>query len=572
MSDSAKSPPPNPAPRRSVPAKRKTMADRLNNQVHQACSTCKARKARCDSRRPRCSFCEGRNQDCVYPPLYKRAICSQFHVDNLEARVQELEAQVNNQPEAIARDPQGSIPSPLNSSHSRSNGPQPFLALVQDDDAATEIGEGNKDYNPVAPEPIAPISAFPTSENETGARETAEELPATDGMVEYSMSPQQGKDTDGFYSDSYSLRFAMHVKASTMPLRMSVSTVGHALPPRQGFLEVNASSSTGSWDDEDDLATLRSYLALPSFQGLPHRHVAKQLLEAYFTNVHPIWPFLIEADTLARFDKMYTSDSPIKPVAMATMNLIFALGCQFCRNITPGGDLVSTMGSGTSFYRCARAFIVAHTYNTCSISMLQTLLLMAQYQQVMDKITEELQTPRRQSETPVEPETQRNVLQTLIDLVEADERLVSWHASLPDYFRFSLDSTEQQDSPQPWWVQRCKIVLKNRFLGLRILLHRQTILLLLGPCQPMESATYPSYHWPPLFPDLMHGPAANSTVIRPQSKFESVLAYLSAQICVRSAQQQIDTISVNRPANLTGAWWWDFHCKPSIRASLFKTV
>ncbi|KAJ5626402.1 hypothetical protein N7510_002711 [Penicillium lagena] len=668
MSDSAKSPPPNPALRRSVPAKRKAMADRLNNQVHQACSTCKARKARCDSRRPRCSFCEGRNQDCVYPPLYKRAVCSQFHVDNLEAKVQELEAQLNTQPEAIAKDPQGSIASPLNSSHSRSNGPQPFLAQVQGDDATTEIDGGHKDCSPVAPEPIAPISTFTTCENDTGARETAEEVPATDGMVEYSMSPPQGKDTDGFYSDSYSLRFAMHVKASTMPLRMSVSTVGHTFQPRQGVLEVNASSSTGSWDDEDDLATLRSYLAVPSFQGLPHRHVAKQLLEAYFTNVHPIWPFLIEEDTLAQFDNMYTSDTPIKPVAMAMMNLIFALGCQFCRNITPGGDLVSAMGSGTSFYRCARAFIVAHTYNTCSISMLQTLLLMAQYQQgtmrgkqcwltighatriaqclnlhldsrdcsqapldrelgrrlwwgcfsldrvasmiygrqptllhprfsnpplprlvddiyirdsktqpdripsvnafihytvrlylVMDKITEELQPFRRQSDTSVEPETQRNVLQSLIDLVEADEHLVSWHASLPDYFRFSLDSTEQQVSPQPWWVQRCKIVLKNRFLGLRILLHRQTILFLLGPCQPMESARYPSYHWPPLFSDLIHGLAANGTVVRPQSSFESVLAYLSAQICVRSAQQQIEEISVNRPANLTGAWWWDFH-------------
>jgi hypothetical protein len=192
------------------------------------------------------------------------------------------------------------------------------------------------------------------------------------------MSLQQGKDTDGFYRDSYSLRFAMHVKASTMPRRMSASTTtGQSLPPRQGLLQANASSR----DDEDDLAALRSYLTMPSFSGIPHRHVAKQLLEAYFFNVHPIWPFLIEEDTLAQFDKMHTSESPMEPVAIATMNLIFALGCLFCRNMTPGDDPVSTMGSGTSFYRCARAFIIAHTYNTCSISMLQTLLLMAQYQQ-----------------------------------------------------------------------------------------------------------------------------------------------------------------------------------------------
>jgi hypothetical protein len=47
---------------------------------HHACVACKARKVRCDAVRPTCSYCTARNIDCVYPPTFKRASCSEAYV------------------------------------------------------------------------------------------------------------------------------------------------------------------------------------------------------------------------------------------------------------------------------------------------------------------------------------------------------------------------------------------------------------------------------------------------------------------------------------------------------------
>lgn len=182
---------------------------------------------------------------------------------------------------------------------------------------------------------------------------------------------------------------------------------------------------------------------------------------------------------------------------------------------------------------------------------------------VMDDIIEQFQDINRQSETDHGPPATCSSLDILMAVLKSDEKLLAWHSSLPEYLRFSLHCIEPYEPSQPQWIQRCKTILKNRFLGLRILLHRQTILFLLQPSQSTEDTTSSVhiYHWPPLFSDFIHGQDTWDTSIRPESDLERPLAYLSSQICIRSAQQQIDTISICRPTHLTGAWWWDFHCK-----------
>lgn len=174
---------------------------------------------------------------------------------------------------------------------------------------------------------------------------------------------------------------------------------------------------------------------------------------------------------------------------------------------------------------------------------------------------EQFQDISRRSEAGQTPAC--SSLEILMAVLKSDEKLLAWHSSLPECIRFSLHYTELYEPSQPRWIQRCKTILKNRFLGLRILLHRQTILFLLQTTESTEDAasSVHVYHWPPLFSDFIHGQASWDTSIRPESDLERPLAYLSAQICIRSAQQQIDTISICRPTHLTGAWWWDFHCK-----------
>lgn len=154
-------------------------------------------------------------------------------------------------------------------------------------------------------------------------------------------------------------------------------------------------------------------------------------------------------------------------------------------------------------------------------------------------------------------------LNLLTEIVQLDGRLMSWHDSLPDFLKFSIDRLEPNEDCA-LWLRRQKHILKNRFLGMRILLHRQTLLFLL---QPPETRIWPqkmSHRWPPLFSDVSSDNVTRTSTSLGQkgshSSFEDAIAHLSASICVSSAELQIESIDACRPQRLSGAWWWDLFC------------
>jgi hypothetical protein len=142
-----------------------------------------------------------------------------------------------------------------------------------------------------------------------------------------------------------------------------------------------------------------------------------------------------------------------------------------------------------------------------------------------------------------------------IAILQLDNNLLSWHDSLPDFLQFSIDSTISEDG-QSMVIQRQRNILRYRFLGIRILLHRQTILYLLQP--PERRQWFQDSHQLSLSPA---GPQKRPGEQRPRSPFELSFEKTSARICVSSAELLIEGISVGRPLNLAGAWWWDFYCK-----------
>lgn len=193
--------------------------------------------------------------------------------------------------------------------------------------------------------------------------------------------------------------------------------------------------------------------------------------------------------------------------------------------------------------------------------------------EILERLHEALATVRSDTACHVHSDRQNrtarctcNAVPQLAAILQLDGLLLDWHESLPTYLKFSLDSVKcAVEDDHPVQIQRQRVILKIRFLGLRILLHRQTVLFLL---QPRETRRWPrnsSQKWPPLFSDdagesFRHhcdspGRAAS------QSSLETQLAHLSASLCVASAQLQIESVAHYRSLNLTGAWWWDFHCK-----------
>jgi len=157
---------------------------------------------------------------------------------------------------------------------------------------------------------------------------------------------------------------------------------------------------------------------------------------------------------------------------------------------------------------------------------------------------------------------------SLTTTLQLDRMLLNWHAGLPSFLKFSLSKVEWDDRMAAE-IQRQKNILCARFLGMRILLHRQSVLFLLeGPNKRSWPRSAKS-SWLPLFSDVSTTFNADddpSPRVDDESlSLETTIARLSARICVSSAQLQIENIDVLRPLKRMGAWWWSFHCKSSSK-------
>ena len=166
------------------------------------------------------------------------------------------------------------------------------------------------------------------------------------------------------------------------------------------------------------------------------------------------------------------------------------------------------------------------------------------------------------------PVSNVNAMISLLNtILELDGHLLSWHEYLPSHLQFSLNSILTASSEIPLWMHRQVHDLRNRFLGMRMLLHRQTILFLL---QAPARRNWPQngiQEWPPLFSDCNSDTlVGGSTPFRRQglpSPVETTLTHLSASICISSAIMQIEAIDRQASSQMNGAWWSDLNgmCK-----------
>lgn len=156
----------------------------------------------------------------------------------------------------------------------------------------------------------------------------------------------------------------------------------------------------------------------------------------------------------------------------------------------------------------------------------------------------------------------------LTTILQLDGHLLSWQEYLPDYLKTNSINSECT-SKLMRGVRRQAYVLHGRFLALRILLHRQTVLFLL---QPVDRRSWPQagiQEWPPIFSDCYNdSPVGVSTKFREgraPSSVETALARTSAEICISSAMEQIEMIDLpSSKAFPREGWWWDFNCEALI--------
>lgn len=217
-----------------------------------------------------------------------------------------------------------------------------------------------------------------------------------DGMVEYVGPSPEDMHAEDSFDTSPTFNFAMKIKASTLgegarstsgrsDLATSSEKAASAINTRVDPVSNGNSFSTVPLRPEhptpqDTLQALKFYFNRSYLQYVPQRMVAKALLDRYFSAVNSVWPFLIEDVTRQRYDMICSSDEPPSPIWMAQLNLVFALACQFYES-EAGAPLPDVYDAGKQHYLRGHGFVIAHAFDTCNVTMLQTLLLAVQYQQ-----------------------------------------------------------------------------------------------------------------------------------------------------------------------------------------------
>jgi hypothetical protein len=116
---------------------------------------------------------------------------------------------------------------------------------------------------------------------------------------------------------------------------------------------------------------------------LPPRRRADQLVQAYWSLLHPLFPVLSRIQFMSSYAALFagTTIDTNERVLLSTLNVIFAMSVQMQESLEP---LERERLSGKYFQR-AHNLLPSPVWETGSIELIQCLLLMSQYLQCTNK-------------------------------------------------------------------------------------------------------------------------------------------------------------------------------------------
>lgn len=181
-------------------------------------------------------------------------------------------------------------------------------------------------------------------------------------------TPSDSGDPDGYFGDSSTFAFVSQVQPESEANNgVHLHTIGH----RDISISQNEHSpgDSLSWNPADHDVVYK----------LPERSLADSLVDGYFDRVHAFYPFVHEPSFRADYEKMWvnTAGSVARPSWYALLNIIFALGCEFCKAI-PADKVLTTV---RPFVNRSRKIIFSYVFKKGNLELLQALLLMSHYLQ-----------------------------------------------------------------------------------------------------------------------------------------------------------------------------------------------
>ncbi|KAK5449784.1 hypothetical protein LTS15_008356 [Exophiala xenobiotica] len=191
--------------------------------------------------------------------------------------------------------------------------------------------------------------ALPGSELEQAAHEGA-----------YPTPKPGGPPTQGYLGAANTLTFCQVVLEQEDPPEQH-QDLGSSTTPRRA----ETGSQSTRWNTTISLNDLAD--------SWPQRYLGDHLADCFIELCYPQYPFIHAPTFKRRYESMWTSRERQTDAWIATVNTVFALGCQYSPNISP--DL------GGEFFKKATFLINFEVLGACTLESLQALVLMSLYLQ-----------------------------------------------------------------------------------------------------------------------------------------------------------------------------------------------
>ncbi|KAJ5180868.1 hypothetical protein N7492_004078 [Penicillium capsulatum] len=302
-----------PIPRLNAPANH-----RHKRRSERACESCRQRKVKCDGTRPVCGQCVYYKATCSYEP--KKRIRDQNQLAFLRQRV--------DQYENLLRSLEGESDPPVARRIRKA-----LKVSIDEMDASWKTPRG-KSGKP----PADDHGDRSDSESSLGSLEDLD-------LVDEDINRNESTRAAGFFGKNSEVSW-MHRLGSDVEKSSSQEPTAATTPLVSPQQEIRPSAfPTPKLAGDISLADMNYHLddlPIPAVEntdsfGLPPRELADKYFNVYMTFVHPTFGVVRKTMFTAQYLKFFTQpESQPHRKWLAILNIIFAIGCRYCRLIEPG--------------------------------------------------------------------------------------------------------------------------------------------------------------------------------------------------------------------------------------------
>lgn len=231
--------------------------------------------------------------------------------------------------------------------------------------------------------PFGPLQHLPATNSRLSASSTRSAISPTQSRDHHDPHPVDAlatvtsvEDDDCVYGGSSTIAFVRHVTHGTQEQHSAISALDSARRQHARTDSRTVVPSPEMIRESDESAAV-----------YPRRARAEDFLHCFWEFIHPVFPVIHKTSFVAKCDQIWLPEdsqqrhngiTEVEDVIFSsTLNLVFALGCQFSRLIPPSNKA----SVADDFYQRSRHLFIFDVLDSTSVSVVQMLLLTGIYLQ-----------------------------------------------------------------------------------------------------------------------------------------------------------------------------------------------